>query len=73
MEEFTKRLTNIPGSYFNFVVGIITYAKKNPQRMNNINKFLDEHPDATTSDIVYFVINQPDFHDDGLGLKKVTV
>ena len=72
MEDFINRLNSVPGSYFNFVIGITTYVKKNPQRLKIVNSFMDEHPDANPSDIVYFVMKQPDFHDDGLGLKNVT-
>ena len=65
MEELVKRLEKIPNAYFGFVAGIVTYAKKKPERLAKVTAYLDENENLTTSDIVHFVMIQPDFHEDG--------
>ena len=69
MEELTKRLRSIPNSYFGFVAGIMSYAKRKQERVSKVINFLDDTPDATPSDVVKFVMMQPDFHEYGLSLK----
>jgi len=70
MEELVNKLKAIPGSYFGFVAGISTYAKKKPERLKKVMDYIDNTPNLTTSDIVEFVIRQPDFHEDGFSKKK---
>lgn len=70
MEELIRKLSAMPNSYFGFVAGIVSYAKKKPERMAAVMKFLEESKDLTTSDVVEFVMMQPDFHEDGLGKKE---
>ena len=70
MDELTTRLNNIPGAYFAFVAGIISYAKKKPESLRRIMGYLNSREDLTTSDVVHFVMTQPDFHEDGLSLRE---
>ncbi len=63
MEELINKLNSVPGSYFGFVAAISTYAKKKQSRLVNVLKYLNEHPNATTSDVIEFVSDQPDFFD----------
>ena len=63
MEELVKKLHAIPDSYFGFVAGIATYAKKKPERLQKILKFIDTSAELTTSDVVKFVMTQTDFHE----------
>lgn len=72
MEELVQKLNGIPNSYFGFVVGIVTYVKKKPERLKKVLTFIDNSNNLTTSDVVRFVMMQPDFHEDGLGLKEMT-
>ena len=67
MEELYNKLKAIPDSYFGFVMGIISYCKKKPERLNAVLQFLDDAVNPTTSDVVQFVLEQPDFHEFGLG------
>ena len=69
MEELTTLLNNIDDSYHDFVLGITQYAKKKPARLEIIIKFLKEHPDAKSSDVVYFISTQPDFLEDSAMMK----
>ena len=64
MEELTVLLNHVDGSYKSFVLGISSYAKKKPERLKAVLKFMNNHPEATTSDIVGFVSDQPDFYED---------
>lgn len=70
LEELKKRLENIKDSYFDFVDAIIHYAKRKQEHIDLLNKFLDEHPETSTSDVVYFVSIQPDFFEDSVPQKN---
>lgn len=71
MEELVNKLNAIPNSYFGFVAGIVTYAKMKPERLKKVMNFMDSSNNLTPSDVVKFVMSQPDFHEYGLGLKKM--
>ena len=64
MRELEHRLNNLPNTYFAFVHGIVRYTQKKPERYNTVMSFLNSHPDAEPSDIVQFVMSQPDFFED---------
>ncbi len=66
MEELIQKLNDIPDSYFGFVAGITTYAKKKPERLRNVLDYISSSNALTSSDIVKFVMMQPDFHEDGV-------
>lgn len=72
MDELYAKLNAIPDSYFGFVMGIISYAKKKPERLDKVLQYLNEASYPTSSDVVKFVMGQPDFHEYGLGLKEMT-
>jgi len=61
MEELVNKLNEIQDSYFGFVAGIVTYAKKKPERLKKVMDFMDSSADLISSDIVKFVMQQPDF------------
>ena len=71
MEELYKKLNAIPNSYFGFVMGIVSYAKKKPERLQKVLDFIDNSDGITSSDVVKFVMDQPDFHEYGLGVKDL--
>ena len=64
IEELTKRLNDVPHSYYDFVAGITTYCRKKPQRLEKVIKYMTSHPEADTSDIIEFVSKQEDFYED---------
>ena len=70
MEELVKKLNAIPDSYFGFVAGIVGYAKMKPERLEKVIEFLNSSDELTSSDVVKFVMSQPDFHEYGLGFKQ---
>lgn len=70
MEELVNKLNAIPNSYFGFVAGITTYAKKKPERLKKVLDYINNTPNVTPSDVVGFVMMQPDFHEDGVSMKE---
>ena len=48
IEEFTSKLNTVKGSYYGFVVAVLTYVKENASRLENVNRFMDMHPHETT-------------------------
>ena len=72
MEELVNKLNAIHDSYFGFVAGIVAYVKQKPSRLNTVLRFIDSSDNLSSSDVVKFVMDQPDFHEFGLGLKEMT-
>lgn len=70
MEELVNKLNAIPNSYFGFVAGIITYVKHDSKRVEKVLKFINESEAIAPSDVVKFVIDQPDFFNFDKDLKE---
>lgn len=64
MGELSALLNEIEDSYFDFVSAILHYAEKKPERQEVLLNFLHANPSAMSSDVVRFVSDQPDFHED---------
>ena len=64
MEQFVIKLNGIKDSYYGFVVAVLTYVKKKQSRFHAVNRFMDEHPEALSSDILSFISEQEDFYED---------
>lgn len=64
MGELSALLNEIEDSYFDFVSAILHYAEKKPERQEALLSFLHGNPAASSSDVVRFVSDQPDFHED---------
>ena len=47
------------------------YAKRKTERLEKVMEFLNSSDELTTSDVVNFVMMQPDFHEYGLSLKQI--
>ena len=71
MEELTKLLNDVQGSYYDFVVAMLHYAKKKKSRLVVLTDFIKKIKDLTTSDIIEFVSSQPDFYEDAAYTKQV--
>ena len=69
MEELVKRLYQIPDSYFGFIAGVIAYVRRKPERVETVMHFLDTAASPSSSDVLWFISNQPDFHEFGLTSK----
>lgn len=59
MEELVNKLNAIPNSYFGFVAGIVTYAKRKPERLQKILNFIESSKDLTPSDVVNLLCCNP--------------
>lgn len=57
----------IPDSYEGFVQGIYTYVRKKPERLERVMNYINNNKGVISSDVVEFVLQQPDFHEDGVG------
>ncbi len=64
MEELRDQLLNVSDSYFDFVIGVMEYAKKKESRLKNMLAYIGNHPNAVSSDIIRFMSDQPDFYED---------
>lgn len=63
-KELYEMLVDFPDSYDSFVDGTMSYARKKPERMIKIIDYIKNNKDLTSSDVVLFIINQPDFYED---------
>ena len=64
LESLVDKLRAVKDWYLDFESGVISYARKKPERTANVLTYLISHPEAATSDIVEFISNQPDFYED---------
>lgn len=62
MKELIQQLSNIPDAYDDFILGTINYVKKDPSHLNILKDFMRDKTNLVSSDIVAFIISQPDFH-----------
>ena len=53
-EKLKERLKKVPDQYPDFVTGIISFIKQYPMTENDILKYLEDNPYATTDDIIEF-------------------
>ena len=63
-KELYEMLVDFPDSYDSFVDGTMSYARKKPERMMKIIDYIKNNIGLTSSDVVLFIINQPDFYED---------
>ena len=62
MKELMKQLSNIPDAYDDFISGAVSYAKKDPTHVVILKNYMKSKSDLTSSDVVLFIMKQPDFH-----------
>ncbi len=62
MKELIKQLSNISDAYDDFISGAICYANKDASHVEILKNYMRSKSDLTSSDIVYFIMKQPDFH-----------
>lgn len=62
-KELYNRLQKVPNSYEGFIAGIMRYATTSTYRKERVIAYLEQNPYATCSQIVKYVMKQPDFHD----------
>lgn len=57
------KLKTIPGTYIDFIAGVVAYARKSLGGVEAVLNYMDMTDDLTTSDIIRFISVQPDFRD----------
>lgn len=62
MKELIKQLSNISDAYDDFILGVMNYVKRDSSHVELLNSFLRDNSDITSSDVIAFIISQPDFH-----------
>lgn len=70
MEELVNKLNSIPDSYFGFVAGVVAYVKKKPSRIDKVMAYLNENDGLSSSDVLKFIADQPDFNEFNLGYNE---
>lgn len=70
MNELAIRLNEVKDSYYGFVAAVLTYVKKKETRFSTVTHYLDENPDALSSEILQFIANQDDFFEDTVYAKE---
>ena len=63
MNEFRKLLKNVDRSYDGFVHAVISYVKTpgNEGKQAVIEEYIKEHPQANSSDVLQFMIEETGF------------
>lgn len=69
IKELIAKLRCIPNSYIGFIAGIVAYTYRSPEGLSAVMDYLDTEEDLTTSDIIRFVSERPDFFDCCVGGK----
>jgi len=69
MKKLEQKLENISDSYYDFVVAVLNYTKKKSVRYDKVNDYLENNPEALTSDVLAFISEQDDFYEDADYLK----
>ena len=64
MDDILIRLNGVQDSYYGFVVAVLTYVKKNRSRLEAVSSFMNENPEALSSDILKFISDRDDFYED---------
>ncbi len=65
-KQLFGKLLHLPGSYSSFVIGVMQYVlakRADSTRVFNVLKYLEVNKDADSSEVLRFVITQPDFMD----------
>ena len=62
-ELLTELLNGVSDSYYDFVVGVLNYAKLKKSNMDAIIEYIENHPQADTSEILEYMISRDDYYD----------
>ena len=63
MEKLQQMLRDVSDSYWDFVEGVMIYAKDKEEHCVELIEYIEEHPEACTSDILKFVATREDYFD----------
>ena len=63
MEKLSELLNSVHDSYFDFVVAVLNYAKRNRNNLEEMTSYLEQHPDAGSSEIIEFMISRDNYYE----------
>jgi len=63
MEKLTELLNNISDSYYDFVVSVLNYAKRNNKNTEAMIAFIENNPNALSSDVLEYMLSRDDYFD----------
>ena len=66
MEDLYYTLNNLPDTYFEFVDSVMSHIKKKPKRLSAVQDYIKCNLSSSTSDILHFIMKQPDFFEDDI-------
>ncbi len=64
MSELKKLLISVPDSYYDFVESMLDEARKSEKRKQGLIRYLKSNPDATTSDVLKFIVDDLGLYDE---------
>lgn len=64
MNELSALLNAIEDSYYDFVSAVLHYAGEKESRQKTLISYIKANPGLSSSDVVKFVSDQPDFYED---------
>ena len=63
IDKLTELLNGVKDSYYDFVVGVLNYTKRNTKNAEDMISFIEAHPEADSSTILEYMISRPDYFD----------
>ena len=66
MEKLKDLLLKVDGSYYDFVVAMLSFAKKSDYREKRLEEYLLDNPLATTSDVILYTSTELDLLSDNV-------
>ena len=63
MDRLKELLNGVNDTYYDFVVGVLNYAKRNKSSREAMTSYIENNPDALTADILEYMISRDDYYD----------
>lgn len=63
MDKLTELLNSVKDSYYDFVVGVLNYAKRSEKNNQDITSYIEAHPECETSDIIEYMISRDNYYE----------
>lgn len=63
MTELIRELSMIPDVYDDFILGVVNYAKRKQEHVDLLLNYIRSNKSTETSDVVRFIMIQPDFEE----------
>lgn len=68
MNELKELLLSVNDCYSDFADSMISYANASAEKRSRLISYLREHKEASSSDIIAFVMSFPDFYNNAVSL-----